>query len=34
VLITEDGAEVLSAGVPKEVDEMLKLVGRRAGRTP
>jgi Xaa-Pro aminopeptidase len=33
VLITEQGAEVLSAGVPKEVDELLALVGRRAGGT-
>ncbi len=31
VLITEDGAEILSADVPKEVDEMLALVGRRVG---
>jgi Xaa-Pro aminopeptidase len=31
VLITEDGAEILSAHVPKEVDEILALVGRRAG---
>ena len=29
VLITEDGAEILSALVPKEVDEILELVGRR-----
>jgi Xaa-Pro aminopeptidase len=28
VLITADGAEVLSAAVPKEVDEVLALVGR------
>jgi Xaa-Pro aminopeptidase len=27
VLITADGAEILSAGVPKEVDELLALVG-------
>jgi Xaa-Pro aminopeptidase len=31
VLITEDGNIVLSAHVPKEVDEILALVGRRAG---
>jgi len=31
VLITEDGAEILSAAVPKEVDELLALVGRSAG---
>jgi len=31
VLITEDGAEILSSAVPKEVDELLALVGRRAG---
>jgi len=30
VLITEDGAEILSAHVPKEVEEILALVGRRA----
>jgi Xaa-Pro aminopeptidase len=30
VLITEDGAEILSAMVPKEVDELLALVGRGA----
>jgi Xaa-Pro aminopeptidase len=30
VLITEDGNIVLSAHVPKEVDEILELVGRRA----
>jgi len=29
VLITDSGAEVLSAGVPKEVDEVLALVGKR-----
>ena len=29
VLITEDGAEILSADVPKELDEVLALVGRR-----
>ena len=28
VLITEDGPEILSAAVPKEVDEVLALVGR------
>jgi Xaa-Pro aminopeptidase len=28
VLITADGAEILSAAVPKEVDELLALVGR------
>ena len=27
VLITDDGAEVLTVGVPKELDEMLALVG-------
>jgi Xaa-Pro aminopeptidase len=31
VLITEDGAEILSAHVPKEVDEILALVGKRSG---
>ena len=31
VLITADGAEVLSAAVPKEVDELLALVGRKVG---
>jgi Xaa-Pro aminopeptidase len=31
VLITEDGPEILSAHVPKEVEEVLELVGRRAG---
>jgi hypothetical protein len=30
VLITETGHVVLSAHVPKEVDEILALVGRRA----
>lgn len=30
VLITETGHEVLSAHVPKELDELLELVGRRA----
>jgi Xaa-Pro aminopeptidase len=30
VLITEDGPVILSAHVPKEVDEILALVGRRA----
>ena len=30
ILITEDGREVLSAHVPKELDEVLALVGRRA----
>ena len=29
VLVTEDGVEVLSAHVPKEVDEVLALVGNR-----
>ncbi len=29
VLITEDGVEVLTSGVPKEVDEILALVGSR-----
>jgi Xaa-Pro aminopeptidase len=29
VLVTEDGVEILSAHVPKEVDEVLALVGRR-----
>jgi Xaa-Pro aminopeptidase len=29
VLITEDGNEILSAHVPKEVDDILALVGRR-----
>lgn len=29
VLVTEDGVEILSAHVPKEVDEILALVGRR-----
>ncbi|NIR60547.1 MAG: Xaa-Pro aminopeptidase [Gammaproteobacteria bacterium] len=33
VLITEDGAEVLSAAVPKEVDELLALVGRSVPAT-
>jgi Xaa-Pro aminopeptidase len=28
VLITKDGVENLSAGVPKEIDELLALVGR------
>lgn len=32
VLITAEGAEVLSAEVPKEVDELLALVGRQADR--
>jgi Xaa-Pro aminopeptidase len=27
VLITDDGAEVLTAGVPKELDELVALVG-------
>jgi Xaa-Pro aminopeptidase len=27
VLITDDGAEVLTVGVPKDVDELLALVG-------
>ena len=31
VLITADGAEILSAAVPKEVDELLALVGRAVG---
>lgn len=30
VLITEEGAEILSAHVPKEVEDVLALVGRRA----
>jgi Xaa-Pro aminopeptidase len=30
ILITETGNVVLSAHVPKEVDEILALVGRRA----
>ena len=30
ILITDDGAEVLSAHVPKELEEVLELVGRRA----
>lgn len=34
VLITPDGNEVLSAAVPKEVDEVLALVGRGVGRQP
>lgn len=33
VLITEDGPVVLSAHVPKEIDEVLALVGRRAGES-
>ncbi len=32
VLITEDGAEILSALVPKEVDDVLALVGRDIAR--
>jgi Xaa-Pro aminopeptidase len=31
VLVTEDGPVVLSAHVPKEVDEVLALIGTRAG---
>ena len=31
VLVTEDGAEVLSADLPKEVDEVLALVGHSVG---
>jgi Xaa-Pro aminopeptidase len=31
VLVTDDGAEVLSSGLPKEVDEVLALVGRAVG---
>jgi Xaa-Pro aminopeptidase len=34
VLITPEGAEVLSAGVPKELDEVLALVGRAAEGRP
>ncbi|HVS63804.1 MAG TPA: Xaa-Pro peptidase family protein [Thermoanaerobaculia bacterium] len=34
VLITEDGAEVLSGGVPKELDEVLALVGRGVRSSP
>ncbi len=30
VLVTEDGSEILSVGVPKEVDEVLALVGSEA----
>jgi len=30
VLITEDGSEILSVGVPKELDEVLALVGTEA----
>ena len=33
VLITADGPVVLSAHVPKEVEEVLALVGRRAGES-
>jgi hypothetical protein len=32
VLITETGAEVLSGGVAKELDEVLALVGRAVPR--
>jgi Xaa-Pro aminopeptidase len=32
VLVTEDGPVVLSAHVPKELDELLALVGRGNGR--
>ena len=32
VLVTEDGIEVLSAGVPKEVDELLALMRRNPQR--
>ncbi len=32
VLITEEGAEILSAAVPKEVDELLALVGSSSRR--
>jgi Xaa-Pro aminopeptidase len=31
VLITSEGAEILSAGVPKEVDEVLALIGQSVG---
>jgi Xaa-Pro aminopeptidase len=31
VLVTNDGPRILSAVVPKEMDELLRLVGRRAG---
>lgn len=34
VLITEEGPEVLSAHVPKEVDELLALVGSRGNDPP
>jgi Xaa-Pro aminopeptidase len=33
VLVTDAEPEVLSAGVPKEVDEVLALVGRGSGRS-
>ncbi len=32
VLVTEDGAEVLSSSLPKEMDEVSALVGRDVGR--
>ena len=34
VLVTEEGSEVLSVGVPKEMDEVLALVGTEADYSP
>ena len=34
ILVTENGSEILTAHVPKELDEVLALVGRRASNSP